>query len=234
MPSTPIGCNVLETMGVPEKRAEDTLNLIVESAEALGLVTMVSGKQFVNLRPAQLRVVPDAIEEDDLEPEPASTMPPDEPPVRHVTPLPAPDPTTRRVFISHGSDKTIVAHLKKMLEFGEFEPVVSVEQQSTAKPVPEKVFDEMRSCGGGVIHVAKERTIVDEEGKEHRLLNENVLIEIGGAMALWGDNFILLVEEGTKLPSNLQGLYEVRYQGTTLDAEATMRLLEAFKKFKSQ
>jgi hypothetical protein len=41
-------------------------------------------------------------------------------------------------------------------------------------------------------------------------------------------------EEGTKLPSNLQGLFEVRYTGTTLDAEATMRLLEAFKKFKSQ
>jgi predicted nucleotide-binding protein len=92
----------------------------------------------------------------------------------------------------------------------------------------------MRSCGGGVIHVAKERTIVDEEGKEHRLLNENDLIEIGGAMALWGDNFILLVEEGTKLPSNLQGLYEVRYRAGPFDAEATMRLRESFKKFKSR
>jgi Predicted nucleotide-binding protein containing TIR-like domain len=38
--------------------------------------------------------------------------------------------------------------------------------------------------------------------------NSNVLIEIGAAMALYDRNFILLVEEGTKLPSNLQGLYE--------------------------
>ena len=104
---------------------------------------------------------------------------------------------------------------------------------ATAKSVPKKVFDEMRSCGAGIIHVAKERTIVDAEGVEHHLLNENVLIEIGGAMARWGENYILLVEEGTTLPSNLQGLYEVRYQGTTLDADATMRLLKAFKSFKS-
>jgi hypothetical protein len=52
-------------------------------------------------------------------------------------------------------------------------------------------------------------------------------------MALWGDNFILLVEEGAKLPSNLQGVYEVRYQGSTPDHDTTMKLLRAFKEFKS-
>jgi len=52
-------------------------------------------------------------------------------------------------------------------------------------------------------------------------------------MALYGRNFILLVEEGTTLPSNLQGLYEVRYEGKTIDGTATMKLLKAFKNFKS-
>ena len=84
-----------------------------------------------------------------------------------------------------------------------------------------------------MIHVGTEKTITDAEGNEHVLLNENVLIEIGAAMALFGRNFILLVESGTKLPSNLQGLYEVRYEGKTLDGTATMRLLRAFNEFKS-
>lgn len=52
-------------------------------------------------------------------------------------------------------------------------------------------------------------------------------------MALYPEGFILLVEEGATLPSNLQGLYEVRCQGTSLDADATMRLLKAFQTFKS-
>ena len=37
---------------------------------------------------------------------------------------------------------------------------------------------------------------MDGDGKEHKLLNENVLIEIGAAMALYGRKFIMLVEQG--------------------------------------
>ena len=44
-------------------------------------------------------------------------------------------------------------------------------------------------------------------------------------------NVILLVAEGTDLPSNLQGLYECRYQGDQLDGVATMKLLKAFNGF---
>jgi hypothetical protein len=40
-----------------------------------------------------------------------------------------------------------------------------------------------------------------------------------------GYKFILLVEEGLQLPSNLQGLYECRYSGDELSRLATMKLL---------
>jgi predicted nucleotide-binding protein len=66
-----------------------------------------------------------------------------------------------------------------------------------------------------------------------RVLNPNVLIEIGAAMMRYDRKFILLVQEGTTLPSNLQGLYEVRYSGDELDYPATMKLLKAFNDFKS-
>ncbi len=91
----------------------------------------------------------------------------------------------------------------------------------------------MRACGAGIIHVKREETIVDKDGEEYVLLNYNELIEIGAAMALYGANYILLVEEGTKLPTNLRGLYEARYKGEALDHDATMKLLRTLKEFKS-
>jgi predicted nucleotide-binding protein len=147
----------------------------------------------------------------------------------------ADDERRRKVFITHGKNRELVDPIKKLLEYGELIPVVSVERQSVSKPVPEKVMDDMRTCGAAIIHVDADRTITDNEGKEHVLLNPNVLIEIGAALAFYGKRFILLVKDGSgiKLPSNLQGLYEVRYINDTLDAASTIKLLEAIKDIKN-
>lgn len=118
------------------------------------------------------------------------------------------------------------------MAYGKFEPTVAQERETAAKPVPDKVMDEMRGCQAAVIHVGLEGLLYDKEGNEHPQVNGNVLIEIGAAMALYGRNFILLVEEGVKLPSNLQGLYECRYSGDELNMPATMKLLKAFNEFK--
>jgi predicted nucleotide-binding protein len=105
--------------------------------------------------------------------------------------------TNRRVFITHGKNKKIADQLKELLTFGNFEPIVSVELESVSKPVPDKVLDDMRSCGAAVIHVGTDQRLLDNEGNEHRVINPNVLIEIGAAMMRYGRNFILLVEQGT-------------------------------------
>jgi predicted nucleotide-binding protein len=51
-------------------------------------------------------------------------------------------------------------------------------------------------------------------------------------MALYGKKVILLVEKGVILPSNLQGLYRCDYAGSSLDHEATMKLLKTFSQFR--
>src|SRR5437773_12456989 len=94
-------------------------------------------------------------------------------------------------------------------------------------------MDDMRSCGAAIIHVDAERTIIDKEGNEHVLLNPNVLIEIGAAMAFYGRRFVLFVREGVKLPSNLQGLFVVWYTGENLDANSTLSLLDSIKDIKN-
>lgn len=137
-----------------------------------------------------------------------------------------------RVFITHGRNKKILEQVKELVAFGKFEPVVAQERETAAKSVPDKVMDEMRNCQAAVIHVGSEGVLLDSSGKEVPQINGNVLIEVGAALALYGRNFILLVEEGVALPSNLQGLYECRYNGDELNMPATMKLLKAFNEFK--
>ena len=48
-------------------------------------------------------------------------------------------------------------------------------------------------------------------------------------MALYGRRFILLVQEGVHLPLNLQRIHEVRYTGEKLDADVTLKLLDAIQ-----
>ena len=137
-----------------------------------------------------------------------------------------------RVFITHGRNRKILDQVKELVAFGKFEPVVAQERETAAKPVPYKVMDDMRDCQAAVIHVGVDGMLFDKDGNEVPQINENVLIEIGAAMALYGLNFILLVEDGVRLPSNLQGLYECRYSGDELNMTATMKLLKAFNEFK--
>ena len=149
----------------------------------------------------------------------------------HVDATPLPD-RGNRVFITHGHNKKILEQVKEIVAYGKFDPVVAQERETAAKPVPEKVMDDMRACRAAVIHVGVDQILFDKDGNEVPQVNGNVLIEIGAAMALYGRQFILVVEEGVKLPSNLQGLYECRYKGSELNMEATMKLLKAFNDFK--
>ena len=85
----------------------------------------------------------------------------------------------------------------------------------------------------GAAHVEDEQKLIDANEREQIVVNPNVLIEIGAAMALYGRRFILLVKEGIELPSNLQGLYEVRFSGEKLDGEVTIKLLKAINEIKN-
>ena len=242
LPREDIGLNVLETMGVPKQAAARALNAIVEGAQGAGFLKDINGVSYVDLQNTEQPQTGG-----DETPEPKLDTP--DPQVAKATngkvptprveaaavsgDLPASDLRLKRVFVTHGKNRGLVPQLKELLEFGQFIPFVSVERESVSKPVPDKVMDDMRACGAAIIHVDADRELMTPEGGREIVLNGNVLIEIGAAMALFGRRFILLVQDGIRLPSNLQGLYEVRYKGEQLDGEATLRLLKAFNEFKN-
>jgi predicted nucleotide-binding protein len=245
-PRQDIAVNVLEEMGVPRAKAPEVLERIDGSARSVGFIEEIKGKNYVSLQGSGIPAAesePGPDKEVALPKPEATSMPPQDritvqPPVvqaksSEFTAAIADDQRRRRVFITHGKNRDIVQPIRKLLEYGELEAVVSVDRQSVSKPVPEKVMDDMRKAGAAIIHVDVDRTITDKDGTDHILLNPNVLIEIGAAMAFYGRRFILLVRDGVKLPSNLQGLYEVRYTGSTLDATSTIKLLEAIKDIKN-
>jgi hypothetical protein len=62
--------------------------------------------------------------------------------------LPRPQVRNRKVFISHGKSRCVVDQLKELLIFGDFEPVISVEQETVGvlRPRP-VVLPENRNRG---------------------------------------------------------------------------------------
>jgi predicted nucleotide-binding protein len=224
---------VLSEFGVPHERATAVLEIIIEGAQAVGFLHDIKGRKYVDLNGASSSVEGAAttLPEDQNKSESEDKLRPAAEPVQRHTP--PDDRRAKRVFITHGKSIAFVEPVKKLLAFGELEPVVSVERQSVSQPVPDKVMNDMRGCGAAIIHVEEEMRLLDKDAQEHIVLNPNVLIEIGAAMALYGRRFILLVRDGVKLPSNLQGLYEVRYEGSQLDSAATIKLLEAIRDIKN-
>ncbi len=245
LPNDTIAGNVLRSMDLPSERIQSALEIIKANGRYAGIIRETPTGPFVSLdspgvpaptaTPAlpehdSVAPDPDASAADALRQSPPASQPTPQPPA--ISGAPNFDAKLNRVFISHGKQKAIVAQIKELLAFGNFEPVVSVERESTAIPVPEKVFEDMRSCGAGVIHVGAEGKYLDKDGNEHSKINDNVLIEIGAAMALYGKKVILLVERGVSLPSNLQGLYRCDFEGDRLEYESTMKLLKTFSQFR--
>lgn len=237
-PQENIGKNILETMGVPKDKVDKVLDIMKKNGYFTGIITdtktgpyvaiSVSSKssEVANGNGSLMNGNGDDIEEDHGEAENPEFM--------GMPPKPAetPKPENNHVFVSHGRNTDIVKQLKELITYGKHIPVVSVENETVSKPVPEKVFDDMRKCFAGIINIEAEEELLDVAGNKKIRLNENVLIEIGAALALYGDNVILLVKEGVTLPSNLQGLYQCRYKDAKLDYEATMKVLKGMNDFK--
>lgn len=182
LPRRDIALNVLASMGVPRERTESVYTLILDTAQSVGFVREIKGKQYIDLigvasKPAistqQQENNGDGLHHSDNSPvnsdSPEKQVPKATPPIHQSNPQNL-EQINRRVFVTHGKNRAFIDPIKKLLGFGEMIPVVSVERESVSKPVPDKVMDDMRSCGAAIIHVDGEIRLIDQEAKEHTVI----------------------------------------------------------------
>ncbi|RJP82721.1 MAG: hypothetical protein C4524_00275 [Candidatus Zixiibacteriota bacterium] len=136
-----------------------------------------------------------------------------------------------KVFIAHGKNHAIINQVKEILETYDIEYEIAVEEETAAIPVPSKVMAAMRRCQAGVMIVT-----TDEQNAsgDDFTINMNVLIEIGAAFVLYDQGVILLWDRRLKVPSNLQGLYRLEFEGGELTFSTGIKLTKAIKSIKEK
>jgi hypothetical protein len=159
-PRKDIALNVLEELGVPREKTEEVLERIDASARTVGVTEEIKGKSYVTLE-GVAGAATRSDTEGDADADEVSTQAPTHdlrgttvpPPVVQpkgatLTAAIADDQRRRRVFITHRKNRDLVDPIRKLLEYGELEPVVSVERQPVSTPVPEKVMDDPDAGSG--------------------------------------------------------------------------------------
>jgi predicted nucleotide-binding protein len=241
-PDDAIAKKMLIDMGISPADATHTLSVLTKNATDAGFFrTTDKGARYVDLKNGAPIALRDNGESqagmplEDVEAgNPNSTIASNQPkaaiPLEGLTPaVPESKPQSKKVFITHGKNRGLLPDLKKLIAHGGFEPEIAIEHESVSKSVPDKVIDSMRECIAAVIVIDADRRLYTKDGKEEIILNGNVMIEVGAAMALYKRKFILLVQDGVQVPSNLQGLYQVRFKGEGLDLETGFKLLDILK-----
>ena len=233
VPSEAIAKNVLEEMGVPGQFTERTLKVVLEGADSLGLLTEISGKQYVNLDALpetaktedtdELEKAEDetdeelVLEEDDL--------PPDEPPEPEKKRRP------NRIFIGHGKQKKPLEQLESTLRNLSIPFKTAVAEPNAGRPIPTKVRQTMQECGAAILIFSADIEYRDKEGNPVWRPSENVSHELGAAAVMYEDRVIIFKEEGVELATNFSSIGYITFEKDKLDAKVNELLKElvAFK-----
>jgi predicted nucleotide-binding protein len=138
-----------------------------------------------------------------------------------------------RVFISHSKNKNILNQIKQMLEFGKFQYDIAEERETTAMPLSDKVFNIMWECNCAIINISAD---VEKKHEDTFGINENVIAELWGAYLHYRKRVILVIDKRLKekLPSIMQGLTAIFYEGDELSWGDGMRLQNALSEFRNQ
>jgi predicted nucleotide-binding protein len=136
---------------------------------------------------------------------------------------------SQRIFITRTDGGKVLERVKELVVSGQFEPVVARHRGPAGGTLLYDLIEQMRSCDTAIIHVSAGAAAGDADRKPQ--ISDDVLIEIGAAMALYGREFVLLVEDAIELPPSLRGLREWRYSGGASKMPGMMQLLRAFMGF---
>lgn len=138
-----------------------------------------------------------------------------------------------RVFISHSKNKKILDNVKQMLTFGNFDSRVAEEKETLSMPMSDKVFGLMKECNCAIINVSANQE--KKQGDTYNI-NENVLIEIGASFLHYDKRVLLVIDQRfkDKLPTILQGITAIFYEGQELSLTDGMKLMKSLGEFRNK
>lgn len=211
--------------GIPNEDTDECYDMIIKNTKELYIIKTIKDGEYFQL--------------DLLGPKGPETKPPEDEGEKHegqeqkppvvMTPTVSPSPKPK-VFVSHSKNQKILTQIERILKFGQFDYEIAVKTETTAIPIPEKVFGSMRDCNCAIINISADEQ--EKRGDDNYGINQNVLIEIGAAFLLYNKKVILLTDKRVALPSNLQGLYCCNYEGDDLGYEGSLKLQEALMNFR--
>lgn len=214
--------------------AEAGYAVILKNLKELQLLDEVQGKTYIRLDRLSSVISQPSVPEHG-----GDEQPPDhetEGPMPEVPPAPTmkpPETKKPKVFISHSKNKKILDQIKQMLEFGDFDFVIAEEKETTAIPLSDKVFGLMWDCNCAIINISADAEKKVDDGFA---INENVVAELWGSYLHYKKRVILVIDKRLKekLPSILQGLTAIFYEGDELSWSDGMRLQKSLSEFRSQ
>ncbi len=133
-------------------------------------------------------------------------------PVAHADNQMHSPPNGKKVFIMHGHDETNRLRLEKMIrESFHLTPVVMMDKALSGLTNFLNKFTKLADeCDYAIALFTKDDFIADRQLWQGR---PNVIFELGWFCKKWdGDKVTLLVQEGTSMPSDLQGTEEFRFK----------------------
>jgi predicted nucleotide-binding protein len=229
-PADQIAKNVLQQeFNVPVERLDTTLQLIKDNGQYVGFIRETKTGPFVAIddpQPRPVRLPPEPQENPEIGAEQEEGGQNQE---KTETRTPGANSTEFRVFISHSKNMGIVEQVKDILGLYDIDFEIAVEEETAAIPVPAKVMAAMRRCQSGIMVVTADEQNRKDDGFN---INTNVLIEIGAAFVLYDQGVILVWDRRLKVPSNLQGLYRLEFEGDELSFSSGTKLAKAVKSLK--
>lgn len=121
---------------------------------------------------------------------------------------------TQNVFVSHGRNAAIKKIVSEFVQKQNFKPILYKNDSIIGDTIVENLEKLTNQCSYAIVIMTKE----DFQINNNVRTRQNVIHELGWCQALYGRKHVLiLVEEGTELPSNIDGISHKRFNNENIE-----------------
>lgn len=218
LPKEEIAVNVLEELGVPRDRGDEVFALIVEGAKAVGAVTIISDRQYVDL---SLASAGSSEEQSSEISEPDETKHDSGPTESiHQSSQLSQKALGKGIFIAHGRNKDVVEQLTRILNGFKVPFKIAEDEPNLGRPIGKKVRQIMSDCNCAIVVLTPDEEFINTKGEKVCRPTENAFHELGAASFLYDDRIVILKHERVTMPSNVNEIGRISFDDSGLDSKA--------------